>query len=292
MNTAVKNIILAPFNILYRISPELELKLMFRLKQGYRLNLENPTTFNEKLQWIKLHDKNPLMPVCCDKYAVREYVEQQGCGDILNELLWQGFNPEDIPFDALPDSFVIKVTHGSTFNIIVTDNSRLDREEVKNKLHMWMKAKFIPCYGEWFYGKVQPRIIIEKYLEDGHGADLFDYKVFCFNGTARLVDVHCGRFGEHKRNIYDLNWNLLENVYFKYDHFEGIEKPKVFDELIRRAELLSNQFNHARVDFFIVDDRIIFGEITFTNGAGFDRIKPFSFDEKMGGWLELPHWPK
>ena len=165
-------------------------------------------------------------------------------------------------------------------------NRQLKKEYIKKKLNKWLEAKFIPCYGEWFYGKVFPRIIIEQYLEDGHGTDLYDYKVFCFNGKAKLVDVHCGRFGTHKRNIYDLNWKL-QDVKFKYDNFEGVEKPKIFDELIEKAELLASNFHHARVDFFIVNDQLYFGEITFTNGAGFDRIKPYSFDKQMGEWLKL-----
>lgn len=287
MNTVTKNIVLAPFNFLYKIAPALELKLMFKLKQGYSLNLKNPKTYNEKLQWIKLYDKNEWMPKCCDKYAVREYIEKMGCTELLNTLYWHGTNPDDIPYDDLPDKFVIKVTHGSTFNIIVTDKSKLNKDETKKKLQKWLKAKFIPCYGEWFYGKIPPQIIIEQFLEDGHGNDLYDYKVFCFNGKAKLVDVHCGRFGTHKRNIYDMNWNL-QKVNFKYDNFDGVEKPEVFDELVEKAELLSSTFHHARVDFFIVNKKIYFGEITFTNGAGFDRITPYEFDEKMGNWLKLP----
>lgn len=288
MNTITKNIILLPFNMLYRISPELDLKILFKLKQKYKLNLKNPVTYNEKLQWIKLYNKNELMPKCVDKYTVREYVSDKGCANILNELIWQGFNPDDIPFEKLPNKFVIKVTHGSTFNIICTDKKSLDIEETKKKLKTWLKAKFVPCYGEWFYGIEKPRIIVEKYLDDGHKGDLYDYKVFCFNGKAKLIDVHCGRFGNHRRNIYDTNWKFLENVNFQYEHFEGIEKPKELKELIKYAEILSKDFLHARVDFYIVKGKIIFGEITFTNGAGFDRITPYEFDKEMGSWLKLP----
>jgi hypothetical protein len=273
---------------MYKISPKAELKTMFKLKQGYKLNLQNPTTYNEKLQWIKLYDKNQLMPKCVDKYTVREYVESKGCKNILNELLWQGFNPEEIPYDKLPNKFVIKVTHGSTFNIICTDKSKLDKKDVIKKCNKWLKAKFLPCYGEWFYGIEKPRIIVEKYLDDGHNGDLFDYKVFCFNGKAKLIDVHCGRFDKHKRNIYDTKWNFLEEVQFKYEHFERLEKPKELSELIKYAEILSKDFLHARVDFYIVNGKVIFGELTFTNGAGFDHIKPYEFDKKMGDWLELP----
>ena len=288
MNTVTKNLLLSPFNLLYRIAPTTELKVMFRIKQGYKLNLKNPKTYNEKLQWIKLYDKNEWMPKCCDKYTVREYVEKVGCSEILNTLYWHGTNPKEIPYETLPNQFVIKVTHGSTFNIIVKNKSELDIEETNKKLNKWLGAKFIPCYGEWFYGKIQPQIVVEKYLEDDDCGDLYDYKVFCFNGKAKLIDVHSGRFSTHKRNIYDLDWNLLEDVYFKYEHFDGVRKPSVLNEMIEYAEKLSSEFHHARVDFFIVNNKIYFGEITFTNGAGFDHIKPYSFDRTMGDWLELP----
>src|SRR5699024_2222235 len=129
MNNITKNLILSPFNLLYKISPEIDLKVLFYLKQHYRLNLKNPKTYNEKLQWIKLYDKNPLMPKCCDKYTVREFVKNQGCGEILNDLIWEGFSPEDIPFDQLPPKYVIKVTHGSTFNIIQNGTMKISRDE-------------------------------------------------------------------------------------------------------------------------------------------------------------------
>lgn len=288
MNTLTKNIILTPFNLLYKLSPELELKLMFRLKQKYPLDLKNPQTFNQKLQWIKLYDKNPLMPQCCDKYAVREYVADAGCGEILNELYWEGFDPEQIPYDTLPDQFVIKVTHGSTFNIIVRDKKQLDIADTAKRLKKWLNAKFIACYGEWFYGKVKPRIIVEKYLEDTETKELLDYKIFCFNGKARLIDVHSGRFDTHKRNIYDLDWNFMEDVYFKYPHDALMPRPAQMDQMLAYAEKLSAPFHHARVDFFLVNGNIYFGEITFTNGAGFDKITPYAFDKEMGSWLELP----
>ena len=288
MNTLTKNVILFPFNVLYKLNPAWELKLMFRLKQGYPLDLNEPKTYNQKLQWIKLYDKNKLMPLCCDKYMVREYVQNMGCGEILNELLWHGFDPEDIPYDCLPEQFVIKVTHGSTFNIIVKDKQKLDRQSVSRKIRKWLKADFIACYGEWFYGQIPPRIIVEKYLENSDKQELRDYKVFCFNGKAKLIDVHSGRFGDHRRNVYDLNWNFLKDVYLKYEHDEVIPKPEVLQELLQYAETLSSKFLHARVDFFIVDGKIYFGEITFTNGAGFDSIKPYSFDVEMGNMLELP----
>lgn len=288
MKTDIKNLILTPFNILYRIAPKTELKLMYRLKQGHRLDLEHPKYYTEKLQWIKLHDRNEWITKCCDKYAVREYVEKMGCGELLNTLYWQGTDPDQIPYDSLPDRFVIKATHGSTFNIIVRDKSELDRKEVSKKLRRWLKAKFIPCYGEWFYGVEPPRIVVEQFLQDGDSEELLDYKVFCFNGKAMLFDIHGGRAETHYRNLYDLDWNFLEDVRIRFPHSEPIPKPALLDDLVRYAEKLSAPFYHARVDFFIVNNRIYFGELTFTNGAGFSHITPKSFDEKMGSWMKLP----
>lgn len=289
MKTDTKNMILAPFNLLYKISPELELKLLFRIKQGYRLNLKNPKTYNEKIQWIKLYDKNPMMPKCVDKYTVREYVKSKGLENILNDLLWEGFEPEDIPFEELPNKFVIKVTHGSTFNIICTDKSKLDVKESILKLKKWLNEKFLPCYGEWFYGIEKPRIIIEKFIESEEG--LKDYKVFCFNGKPEYVAVYSDRQknnGVPCQEIYDTDWNLIKehtNHYELPESFTG--KPKYFDNLLKYAEILSNDFKHARVDFFIEKDKIYFGEITFTSSAGFGKFSSREFAEKMGKYLKI-----
>ena len=289
MDTIKKRIILTPLNILYKFNPKLELKAIYRLKHGYKLNLKNPKTYSEKLQWIKLYDRNPLMPKCVDKYTVRKYIESKGCKKILNDLLWQGFNPDDIPYESLPKKFVIKVTHGSTFNIICTDKSKLDIEDTNKKLKKWLKEKFIPCYGEWFYGIEKPRIIVEKFLEDNKiKNDLYDYKVFCFNGEPKYIHVHCGRYTEHKRNIYDIDWNLRKDASIKYKPIGNVEKPKELNELLRYARILSEDFNHVRVDFFIVNGKIYFGELTFTCGAGLDKIKPYEFDLEMGNYLKLP----
>lgn len=290
MDTLTKNIILTPFNILYRFCPELDLKILFRLKLGYRLNLKNPCTYNEKLQWIKLYDKNPLMSKCCDKYIVRTYVESRGYGDLLNELLWEGFFPEEIPFEKLPDRFVIKASHGSTFNLICKDKSQFDFDAAVIKCRKWLKTKFLPCYGEWFYGMERPRIIIEKYLDGDKGQPLFDYKFFCFNGQPKLIYVDTWRDGKHAINVYDINFRLLKGVELGYpnDEYTDIRRPDCLDEMIKIASDLSRDFLHVRVDLYYTHGKIFFGELTFTKGAGFGKIKPFEFDQKMGSWLQLP----
>lgn len=288
MNNLKKNLVLTPFNILYRFSPELDIKLLFFLKTGHKLNLINPKTYNEKIQWIKLHDKNPLMPKCCDKYTVREYVESKGCQVILNDLLWHGFEPENIPFDDLPDKFVIKVTHGSTFNIICKDKRSLDRNDVIAKCKKWLKAKFLPAYGEWFYGIEKPRVIVEKYLDDGTER-LRDYKIYCFNGVPRYIGVDSGNAnGMHYKDIYDTDWNIQHGYEMAYPcSGKAIPKPEILNELLKYAAILSEDFLHARTDFYIVNNKVVFGEITFTNSAGFGRVVPEEFSLKMGNYLNL-----
>lgn len=288
MNTITKNFLLTPFNLLYKISPNIDLKILFRLKHGYKLDLNNPKTFNEKMQWIKLNDRNKLMPICCDKYLVRSFVEKQNCGNILNELYWEGFDPNKIPFDALPNQFVIKVTHGSTFNIICKDKSNLNYSETIQKCEKWLKQKFLPCYGEWFYGKAKPRIVVEKYLENETDEQLNDYKVLCFNGKAKIIKIDTDRFKDHKSYLYDLEWNKFKGIGWGCPTSDKeINKPENLECLIKYAERLSKPFTFARIDFYIVNGKIIFGEITFIPGAGFDKFPTYEFDLMLGNFLKL-----
>ena len=279
LSPLAKSILLTPFNLLYR------------LKTGETLHLDDPRTFNEKLQWIKLYDGNPLKPLCVDKYTVRQYVADKGLGDTLNALLWEGFDPGDIPFDRLPDQFVIKVTHGSGNNIICRDKSALDRTRTVAKLRRWLKAKYIPCYGEWFYGKVRPRVIVEALLtNDASAATLDDYKIYCFNGVPRVISLDHGRFTDHHyKDVYDADWNLLpgHELAFRCSG-KPVPRPACLDRLLACARILSEDFLHVGVDFYVADGRPVFGELTFCDGAGFDPIRPPEFARTLGDWLELP----
>lgn len=292
MDNVVKSLILTPFNIMYKISPKYTLQALFRLKMGYSLHLYDPQTYNEKIQWIKLYDHNPLMPQCCDKYSVRQYIENKGYGDLLNTLIWDGFDPNDIPFDKLPDKFVIKVTHGSSFNIICTDKNNLDRDEVIKKCTKWLIAKFLPCYGEWFYGKVKPRIVIEDYISatNEYGVGLLDYKLFCFNGKVKCIYVSSSKDSDESYYIdyYDENWKWIPLSRKGHKSLGQIEKPACFSKMIEIAEDLAKDFLHVRVDFFYEGGKLYFGEMTFTTSAGFGKIDPIEFDYKMGSWLKLP----
>ena len=204
-------------------------------------------------------------------------------------MIWEGKNPEDIPFDKLPAKCVIKVTHGSTFNIITQDSTALDRKDVIERCKKWLDAKFLPCYGEWFYGIVSPRIIVEDFIESADDEQLRDYKVFCFNGVPKMIRVDTDRFTDHKQDFFDCDWNRINNGHMGFPvSGRDLEKPLCLEKLLKYAEMLSKPFLHARVDFYIVKEQIYFGEITFTNGAGFDKCSTYDFDLYMGNWLSLP----
>jgi hypothetical protein len=287
MTVSIKNLILTPFNLLYNISPEITLKILFRLKLGYNLNLKDPQTYNEKLQWLKLNYKNPLLTKLVDKYTVREYVSSK-CPEILNILYWSGFNPKQIPWDTLPNKFVIKVTHGSGFNIICTDKNKLDKMDVERKLSKWLKTKYLKCYGEWFYGIEKPRIIIEEFLESDDEKTPTDYKILCFNGEPKFIAVHTNRFTRHIKNIYDTEWNLKKGYRISHEP-DGIaiEKPRELDRMLDCARRLSQGFPHVRVDLYFLNSKVYFGELTFISGSGFGIITPHEFDYELGRLITL-----
>lgn len=289
MNYKIKKLLLLPMNLAFYVMPVFVTKTLFFLKNGYKLNLSEPVTFNEKIQWIKFYDKNSRMPFCSDKYEVRSYLKEIGCDEILIPLLWEGTSPEQIPYQELPEQFVIKVTHGSGFNIICSDKEHLNRTKVNKQLRKWLKERYLPCYGEWFYGVRKPRIIIEEYI--GHNKKSpDDYKIYCFHGTPKLIQVHRDRFDNHRMKLFDVKWNEIGNVTMKYpcDTQTKLKKPEQLDTLLAYASKLSAPFLHARVDFYLVENKIYFGEITFTDGAGFDKIYPRSFDIELGNYLKLP----
>lgn len=289
MNKRVKNAVLIPMNILYKLNPSVTLKLLYRLKTGHRLNLKSPKTYTEKIQWLKLNYKSKLLPICSDKYTARKYVKHCGCENILTKLYWYGYDPSAIPFDDLPDQFVIKVTHGSGFNIICKNKQELDISATTRVLKRWLKEKYLPCYGEWFYGVIKPRIIVEEYLDDGKGSSPKDYKFYCFHGEPKLINVHVDRFTNHKSILLDVNWNSLKNIKMKeVDNSIKVEKPAELDELLKYVRILSKGFPHVRVDLYIVNSKIYFGELSFTSDAGFVTISPIQTEEIIGEWLRIP----
>ncbi len=292
--TLLKKIFLIPFNIAYKVFPKTTIKILFLLKQGYLLNLKDPKSYNQKLNWIKLYYKNDLYKKCADKFEVRRYINDMGLGYLLPKLYWQGNYPEEIPFDSLPNEYVIKITNGSGNNIFVNNSKETNKTEVIKTLNKWLKSKYIPSYGEWVYEGINPSIIIEEMLIDKDGKTPKDYKFFCFNNykannNIPVIAVDTNRFTNHHRYMFDSDWKLLDNVKFGFPNkiYEKIEKPKNFDKMLEYANILSKKFPHVRVDLYNLEGKIYFGELTFFNGAGFDKIKPRSFDYDLGAYFEI-----
>lgn len=293
MNPFLKRVLVSPFNLVYKLTPKFTVKVLFAMKNMYWPNIDNPSTYCEVINWMKFNYFHSMIPFCTDKYMAREYITKCGYGDHLPTLLWNGYNPEDIPFSELPDKYVIKITNGSGRNIICTSNEEIDIIQVKSRLSAWLNTEYLPAYGEWFYGIVKPRIIIEEFLGLAESnTPPPDYKMFYFNnlngGDVGLTAVDTDRFTLHRRTIYDKDWQVIREAAFDFptelDHL--VEKPVCYDEMIQCVKVLSKPFLHVRVDFYVIKDRFYVGELTFMNGAGFDRITPRWLDAKMGSWID------
>lgn len=272
-------------------------KLQYRIKMKRSLDIKNPTRLTEKIQWLKLYYRDPLMAQCADKYEVRSFIESIGLANILNECYGVYNRVADIDWDSLPDSFVLKDTLGGGGNsvIIVRDKKQLDKEAACAQMRGWLsidpKAKNVGR--EWVYNTGIPhRIIIEKFLaQDGAEAPLNDYKFFCFNGKVGFMYVMTDRkLGQSVSvGIFDRDFNKLPVLRTgDSDISIGTEKPKNFDRMLEYAEKIGSRFPHVRVDFYNVDGRIIFGETTFFGASGYMEFDPESFDAEMGEKLELP----
>ena len=266
------------------------LKLMFYLKTGHRLNLRHPQTFGEKIQWLKLYDRKPEYSMMVDKYAVKDYVARIiGEKHVIPTLgVWE--RPEDINFDELPQQFVLKTTHGggSCGIIICKDKLKFDFDAASLLLREAMKQNIYRSYREWVYKDVKPRIIAEKYLSDSNG-ELNDYKIFTFNGEPKMIELDYNRFKGHQRNLYDFNWNKLEaTIEYPSDPTKEFCKPEMLSNLFELSKKLSMSIPHVRTDFYIVNNHIYFGELTFYPDSGYGKIRPIKLDYQMGDWISLP----
>lgn len=270
-------------------NPEYVFKKMFKARLGYSLDLDSPKTFNEKLQWLKLHDNNPLYTTMVDKYAVKQYVaEKIGEQYIIPTLgIWEHF--DEIDFDKLPNQFVLKCTHDSGSIVIVPDKFKMDKLSAKKKLENGLKHNFYYVCYEWPYKNVPPRIIAEKFMVDESGVELKDYKVFNFDGIPKAIQVDYDRFTNHKRNIYDAEWKYINmSIEYPTDANHQIAKPKNLEKMLELAGKLSEGIPQARTDFYVINDEIYFGEITFYYGAGLEHFMPEKYDGVFGEWIKLP----
>lgn len=275
----------------YRDMPDKEyLERLYLAKLKKRLDLDNPTTFNEKLQWLKLYDRNREYCMMVDKYEVKQYVSEKLSPSVVIPTIGLWNTVEEIDFDSLPERFVIKCTHDSHGLVVCRDKSKLNISAAKKALKKALKRNYFHIYREWPYRDVKPRIIVEEYLEDSTTKDLRDYKFFCFNGKARFYKVDFDRFIDHHANYYDIDGNML---YFGEEvcpplFDRKLEMPSTIQKMIGYAEKLAEGSTFMRVDFYDVDGRIYFGEITFFPAAGFGVISPSEWDTKIGDMMQLP----
>lgn len=267
------------------------LKCMYRIVTGKKLDFRYPKTFNEKLQWLKLHDRNPKYTKMVDKYEVRQYIKETIGEEYLIPLVggpWERF--DDIDFSKLPKQFVLKCTHDSGSVVICRDKNNFDIESVRKKFNRALKGNFFYGGREWPYKNVKPRIIAEKYMVDESGIELKDYKIFNFHGKAKIIEVDYDRFVEHKRNLYTTQWKYLEvEIQYPTNPQYKIDKPRQLEKMIDLAETLSKGIPYVRTDFYLIDDKILFGEITFYHESGFGKFTPIEFEEQMGKWIRLPY---
>lgn len=276
----------------HNMSDEKYLKIIFPAFVGYDLDLENPHTFNEKLQWLKIHNRKPEYSILVDKYLVREFIRSKFPNQEIKLIPLVGGpwkQSEDIDFEVLPDQFVLKCTHDSQSIIICKDKSQLNKEAVRKKLSHCLKKNLYYAGREWPYKNVEPQIIAEQYMVDESGDELKDYKFFCFNGKPKLVQVNFGRFSDGKKNMYDMNWEYLpiQTSHFATDPETIIKRPACFEKMKEYAGILSAGQTFLRVDFYVINDEIYFGELTFYPGGGIMEFTPKEWDERMGDWMDL-----
>lgn len=276
----------------------LPVKTLLKIRHKYycneKLNLDHPESFNAKIQWMKLYYHVPILTKLVDKYEVRDYVKETIGEKYLNEL-YDVFNDvEKFNFDKYPNQFVIKGVHGSSLNIIVTDKSKLDIAATKKTMQKWLKhCQYEKVGYEWAYKNVVPKIIIEKYLEEPGRVVLLDYKFFCFNGKVKFVQIDLERGIQNFRCYYDLNWKKLPFSTVKNVFYDGeVEKPINFEEMINLADQLAADLPFVRVDFYAIEGKSIFGEMTFYPTDGKKNYVPLKYNNIIGEYIALPKIPE
>lgn len=278
---------------LYFSSPifndELYLKLLFPLKTGYRLNLNNPKTYNEKLQWLKLHYRKPIMTQIVDKYDAKDFAKKIiGDKHIVESYgVWDSF--DQIDFDSLPDKFVLKTTHDQGGVIVVNNKNDFDKKVAKKKIESHLKFEHYYLTREWPYKNVKPRVMAEALLVNDKVGDLYDYKFYCFHGEPKVMFITEGRQGDTThQEFYDMKFNKLHIRRSGFTQSSRIlQKPKSWELMQELARLLSVGFPHVRVDFYDIDGKVYLGELTFFTGGGMRPFYPHAWDCTFGSWIDI-----
>lgn len=274
------------------IPDEPMLKLQYRIKCGRPLNLTDPKRYTEKMQWYKLYYRDPVMQQCADKYRVREYVESKGLGHILNDLYAVYESPDQIDLEQLPEKFVLKLSNGSSTNLLCRKKSELNQEEVKQTFRNFLCQSGASAGREWVYqGGGKPVIVAEELLEDPDEADgaLRDYKILCFDGKPAYIICVAGRYTENYCHlVYDTQWNKQDVKIGESSATGEYAKPDTLEQMLQIAKTLSADFPAARIDLYSIRGRIYFGEITFFPWSGYMHFQPDCFDVTLGEKFLLP----
>jgi len=266
------------------------LKYNYRLRTGGKLDLRNPKTFNEKLQWLKLYDRDPDYSSLVDKYEVRKYIAETIGEEFLIPLygVWDSF--DEIPFDALPDQFVLKCTHDSASVVICQDKNSLDMAGVRKYFIKKLAQNYYWPGREWVYKNIKPRIIAEKLMVDESGVELKDYKIFCFNGEPKIIEVIFDRHIKNpKINLYSTKWEY-QPFMAEYPTAPEIiiQRPQSLALMLGLAKKISSGKNFLRIDFYLIEDKLYFGELTFYPTSGYIRFDPPKWNRTFGDWVSLP----
>ena len=245
-------------------------------------NLLRPRTFNEKVLHRIVFERRPWMTMVADKYRVRDYVRERVGAHVLPALYWVGTDPQTIPFDILPERFVVKPTHGSGWVEIVRDKGRLDRDALRRTCSSWLGQSYYAMTREWIYKDITRRILVEELIDDGNGVAPNDYKLFVFGGRVTFILVTMGRFAVRAHMLMDRDWNEVQ-VRFAYSSLRRqVPPPPHLPQMIEAAEALARGIDFVRADFYDTAARLFFGELTATPGCGLDRFDPPSFDRTLG----------
>ena len=260
----------------------------FHWGHGRWPRLRSPQTFSEKVVHRMLFDRRSWPARCADKYAVRDYVAERLGPEALTKLYHMTQEPSDIPFAALPQRFVVKPTHGSSWVRLVTDAARLDRAELVAECRAWLGQSYYALYRERFYRSIVPRILVEEFLDDGTGETPADYKFFVFDGKVGLVQVNTGRFGAHRRTLFDRDGRRLAATLEDVPADPAARLPARAAELVAAAERLGKGVDFVRVDLYDIGGRTVFGELTMPPLAGITAFEPPSFDVELGRLWTMP----
>lgn len=266
------------------------LKLKYYYKTGKKLDFSNVKTFNEKIQWLKIYDRNTNYIKMVDKYEAKRHVSNLIGKEYIIPTLGIYDKFEEIKFEQLPDQFVIKCTHDSESTVICKDKNKLDIKSLKKYYNKKIKSNYYYKCREWPYKYIKPRIIAEKYMGTNEQKELIDYKFFCFNGNPKVILVCSERFSSDNmcETWFDENWNFLDIIESNHRVNKKIKKPINFSQMMEFSKKLSRDIPFIRVDFYEINGKIYFGELTFFPAAGFEKFEPEEWDKKLGNMLELP----